>query len=74
MRLIVINHLTALIYIYIYNKPFFTIKIVKSGLNEGFNDSLMNVCFIYERISRTNDSMTNTFYNSHLSPSTGETL
>ncbi len=43
MRLIVINHLTALIYI--YNKPCFTIIIVKSGLNEGFNDSLMNVCF-----------------------------
>ncbi len=46
MRLIVIIHLSALIYIYICNKPIFTIKIVKSGLNEGFNDSLMNVCFI----------------------------
>ncbi len=61
MRLIVINHLTALIYtvyiyiyiytvyiyiyIYIYNKPFFTIQIV-NVLNEGFNDSLINVCFI----------------------------
>ncbi len=59
---------------------FLLLKLFMSGLNEGFNDSLMNVCFIsglisvYERISRLNDSMTNTFYNSHLSPSTGETL
>ncbi len=51
MRLIVINHLTALIYIYIINQ-FLLLKLFMSGLNEGFNDSLMNVCFIYERISR----------------------
>ncbi len=47
MRLIVIIHLSALIYIYIYViNQFLLLKLFMSGLNEGFNDSLMNVCFI----------------------------
>ncbi len=56
MQLFVINHLTALIYIYIYIyvyvcvcvyiiNQFLLLKLFMSGLNEGFNDSLMNVLF-----------------------------